>query len=104
MKTISQCNEGYHDMPKASVTPKEQAFRKAAGADLRAMREKLGASQSEVAEVFKYNKDAIAKMELGVNTLFLQQYLELLIFYESSGVADLNHPALALARRYGLKS
>ena len=67
------------------------------GAEVRAAREQAELSQAAVADMFGWERDAISKIERGVNSLTLYDYLRLMTWLRDE--LDPAHPALALAER-----
>ena len=86
-------------MAKSNPTPEEHAFDRAVGADIRAMRMAADVSQESLAELLNWNKDAISKIERGVNSTSFYDYLKLMMPFAHDNP---DHPALDLARKYGM--
>lgn len=85
-------------MPKAFLTPELQAFMVAVGADLRRMREAADLTLDQVGDMLDINKDAVSKLERGINTLSMYNYLKIMRFLDMNNT----HPSRVLGIRYGL--
>jgi DNA-binding XRE family transcriptional regulator len=86
-------------VPKAKMTPAEADTLRRAGQGIREMRETAGLAQQDIADIFGWSRDAISKIERGVNTISLFQYLKII---DCLREVDRAHPALPLARLLGI--
>jgi hypothetical protein len=82
-------------------TPQEKAYRDAflarMGGELRRLREEAGISLQLAADALgSERRDRISKVERGVSSIDLFDYLRLMWFYQEY---DPQHPAVLLARR-----
>jgi transcriptional regulator with XRE-family HTH domain len=86
-------------MPKAFLTPRHAEFLKLVGDDIRKLRLKADVSQETLGDHLGWNKDAISKIERGINSLTLYDYMRLMLFLRDLAPS---HASLRLANRYGL--
>ncbi len=86
-------------MPKAYLTPAHKSLLETMGADLRALRVRADVSQEDTGEMLGWNKDAISKIERGINNTSLYDYLRLMMYFRD---VEPKHPAVTLARRFGM--
>jgi transcriptional regulator with XRE-family HTH domain len=86
-------------MPRSTVTAEHQCFLRRLGADIRALRERVDLKQEEFGGVLGFNRDAISNIERGINNMSVYEYLRLVQFVRADAP---DHPALLLARRYGM--
>ena len=82
----------------SEVTQTYKQFFGSLGADIKEMRERIGLSQAEIANVMGWGRFAMSKIETGQTNLSLFDYLRLISTLEE---AERGHPAFTVMRRYG---
>lgn len=81
-------------MIRKELDPRRLEFLTRLGAELRELREASGVPQQTIADLFGWQRDAVAKLENGTNQIQLYDYLRLM---RSFAELAPEHPALPLA-------